>query len=164
MSLNKVTLIGRLGKDPDVQNTRDGKVYAKFSVATSERWKDKSGQKQEKTEWHNCVIWNENLAGIAENYLRKGSQVYLEGRMQTRKWEKDGQDHYTTDVILQGFDCKLVLLGGKNDSGGGREDSGDDGFSRGAPKSNSRSSASSGSRPGRQSDMDDDIPFAAEFR
>lgn len=155
MSLNKVTLIGRLGQDPEMKRTGSGNSFVNMSVATSESWRDKnSGERKEKTEWHRVVIWNEPLAKIADQYLRKGSQVYLEGKMQTRKWEKDGQDHFSTEVILQGFDAKLVMLGGKNDSGGDRDDGG------------SRSSGSSRgpARGGGRNDMDDEIPFSPEWR
>ena len=116
-SVNKVTLIGHLGKDPEVRNTRDGRKVVNFSVATSESWKDKNtGEKREQTEWHNIVIFNERIGEIAEKYLTKGSKVYLEGALQTRKWEKDGIDRYSTEIALKAFDGKLVLLG---DKGGG---------------------------------------------
>jgi single-strand DNA-binding protein len=116
--LNKVMLIGHLGKDPEMRKTQDGRAVANFSVATSESWKDKNtGEKKEKTEWHNVVVFNEGLAGIIEKYVKKGSKIYVEGKLQTRKWQdKDGNDRYTTEVILQGFDGAIKLLDGKNAS------------------------------------------------
>ena len=138
-SLNKVTLIGRVGKDPEINTTKAGKKIASFSLATSEHWKDKQGQKQEKTEWHNIVVYNENIAKVAENYIKKGNQIYIEGALQTRKWQdKDGKDRYTTEVILQDYKGQLVLLGGKSDNVQGND--------KPLPKSNAV-------------DLDDDIPF-----
>lgn len=115
-SLNKVLIIGNLGKDPVVRHTKDGRPIANFSIATSESWKDKtSGERRDKTEWHSVVIFNEGLAKVAERYLRKGSKVYIEGQLQTRKWtDSDGAERYTTEVILTGFGASLVLLDGKN--------------------------------------------------
>lgn len=111
-SVNRVTLLGNLGKDPEVRSAGGGKV-ANLSVATSESWKDKSsGEKKERTEWHRVVIWGP-LAEVAEKYLRKGSKVYLSGSLQTRKWQKDGVDQYSTEVVLQGYGAELVMLDGK---------------------------------------------------
>jgi single-strand DNA-binding protein len=119
--LNKVILIGNLGADPEMRNTQSGDPIAHLRLATSEKWKDKQGQKQEKTEWHRVVIFGK-VAEIAEKYLRKGSKVYIEGKIQTRKWtDKAGADKYTTEVVLSGFDGKLVMLGGKEDRPGGYE-------------------------------------------
>ena len=117
MSLNKVCLIGNLGKDPEVRSTQNGDKIVNFSVATSERWKDKStGEQREKTEWHNVVVFNEGLAGVAERFLRKGSKVYVEGAMKTRKWtDRDGNERYSTEVVLQRFNGVLVLLDGRSD-------------------------------------------------
>lgn len=110
-SLNKVTLIGNLGRDPEIRMTQNGNKIANLAIATSESWKDKqSGEQKEKTEWHNVVIFDEVLAGVAEKYLTKGRKVYLEGSLQTRKWEKDGVDRYTTEVVLQRFSSTLILL------------------------------------------------------
>lgn len=126
--LNKVTIIGTLGRDPEIRATQDGRKIANISVATSEKWKDKSGQRQERTEWHRVVLFSDALAGIAERYLRKGSKVYLEGKLQTRKWaNKEGQDQYSTEIVLQGFDAKLIMLDGKKgqepvDNSGGLDD------------------------------------------
>jgi single-strand DNA-binding protein len=115
-SLNKVLLIGNLGKDPEVRHTQDGKAIVNLTVATSESWRDKSsGERKEKTEWHRVVIFNEGLAKIAEAYLKKGSTVYLEGQLQTRKWtDKDGAEKYSTEIVLQQYRGELVLLGGKD--------------------------------------------------
>ncbi|MBT4203469.1 single-stranded DNA-binding protein [Hyphomicrobiales bacterium] len=117
-SINKVTLIGRLGNDPDVRSTQDGRSIVNLSVATSETWKDKnSGEKREKTEWHRVVIFNEGLGKIAQQYLNKGSKVYLEGQLQTRKWEdKSGQEKYTTEVVIQNYSGNLTLLDSRNDN------------------------------------------------
>lgn len=118
-SINKVILVGNLGKDPEVRNTQDGKSIANLTVATSERWKSRDGEQKERTEWHRIVIFSDGLAKVAERYLRKGSKVYLEGQLQTRKWtDKDGQDRYSTEVVLQGFNATLVMLDGKGDGGG----------------------------------------------
>ena len=117
-SINKVTLIGRLGNDPDVRSTQDGRSIVNLSVATSETWKDKnSGEKREKTEWHRVVIFNEGLGKIAQQYLNKGSKVYLEGQLQTRKWEdKSGQEKYTTEVVIQNYSGNLTLLDSRSDN------------------------------------------------
>ena len=115
-SLNKVLLIGRLGADPEIKQMVNGKNVARFSLATSNTWKDKNtGEKKEKTEWHRVVIFNEGLANVVKQYLKKGSQVYIEGQLSTRKWrdEKSGQDKYSTEVVLQGFNSSLTMLGGK---------------------------------------------------
>ncbi len=121
-SLNKVTLIGRLGKDPEVRNFQNGGKVVNFSLATSERWKGRDGNEKEKTEWHNIAITNEKLADIAERYLRKGSLVCLEGKLQTRKWQdQSGNDRYSTEVVLPPFKGELVLLGPK-DAGGDGDD------------------------------------------
>lgn len=127
-SVNKAIILGNLGRDPEVRTTQDGRKIVNMTVATTEKWKDKgTGERKERTEWHRVVIFNEGLAGIAEQYLRKGSKVYLEGQLQTRKWtDKDGVEKYSTEIVLQSFGGSLVLLGdksGSNDSGGqARED------------------------------------------
>ncbi|HYH64311.1 MAG TPA: single-stranded DNA-binding protein [Urbifossiella sp.] len=116
-SVNKVILIGHLGKDPDVRNTQDGQTIVNLSLATSESWKDRnSGERKERTEWHRVAIFSDGLAGIARDYLRKGSKVYLEGQLQTRKWtDQSGQEKFSTEVVLQGFNASLVLLDGKGE-------------------------------------------------
>ena len=125
-SVNKVILIGNLGADPEIRNTQDGKPIANLSVATSESWKDKqTGERREKTEWHRVVIFNEGLARIAQQYLRKGSKVFLEGQLQTRKWQdKSGADRYSTEVVLQGFNSVLTMLDSANSGAqnGGQSD------------------------------------------
>lgn len=143
-SLNKVTLIGSLGKDPEIRSMQTGDQVANLSVATSESWKDKnSGERREKTEWHRVVIFNDGLAKIAGQYLRKGSKVYLEGALQTRKWtDQQGQERYSTEVVLQAFNGRLILLG--DPSGRQQAETGD------APPRSERV-------PDKQ--LDDDIPF-----
>jgi single-strand DNA-binding protein len=114
--VNKVILLGRLGKDPEVRNFQNGGKVVNFSVATSERYKDRDGNQQEKTEWHSVAIFNENLGEIAEKYLRKGAQVYLEGQLQTRKWQdQSGNDRYSTEIVLRPYRGELQLIGGKGD-------------------------------------------------
>lgn len=117
-SLNKVMLIGNVGKDPEIRRTQDGRPIASLSVATSESWRDKSsGERKEKTEWHRVVIFNEALCKVAEQYVKKGSKVYLEGQLQTRKWtDKDGVEKFSTEVVLQGFNGSLTMLDGKTTS------------------------------------------------
>jgi single-strand DNA-binding protein len=118
-SVNKVTLLGRLGKDPEVRNFQNGGKVVNFSLATSERWKDSDGNQKERTEWHNVAIFNEKLGEIAERYLRKGAQVYLEGQLQTRKWQdQSGNDRYSTEVVLRQYRGELQLIGGRGDGGG----------------------------------------------
>lgn len=116
-SVNKVILIGNVGKDPDIHSTQDGIEIARLSVATSESWKDRNtGERREKTEWHRVVIFNEGLVNVAKNYLRKGSKVYIEGTLQTRKWiDRSGQEKYSTEVVLQGFNGVLTMLDSKKD-------------------------------------------------
>lgn len=150
-SLNKVTLIGNLGADPEVRAFSNGGKVCNLRLATSESWKDKAtGERKEKTEWHTVAIFQEGLVRICEQYLKKGSKVYLEGKLQTRKWQdQSGADRYSTEVVLQGFDGKMVMLDGK--SGGGDTGSGYSGG--GSPAGG----APSGGAPG---PIDDEIPFA----
>ena len=127
-SVNKVILIGNLGADPEVRKTQAGKPIVNLRIATSESWKDRnSGERKSKTEWHTVVIFNENLAKIAEQYLRKGSTVYIEGALQTRKWQdQSGNDRYSTEVVLQGFNSTLTLLSGRGEGDGGNAAGGGD--------------------------------------
>lgn len=161
-SVNKVILVGNLGRDPEVRSTQDGRKIVNLRVATSENWKDKgSGERREKTEWHRVVIFNDRLADVAERYLRKGSKVYLEGQLQTRKWtDHGGQEKYSTEVVLQQFRGELTLLDGRSggEEGGGDYDSG--GGYGGGGRSSAPAPASGGGggyRPG--PDLDDEIPF-----
>ena len=161
-SVNKVILVGNLGKDPEIRRTQDGRPIANLSIATSESWRDKdSGERKEKTEWHRVVIFNEGLCKVAEQYLKKGAKVYIEGALQTRKWtDQSGVEKYSTEVVLQGFNSTLTMLDGRSGGGGGSfgsDDSGGD-FSSGGPASSAprRAVAAGGAR---NSDMDDDIPF-----
>ncbi len=162
-SVNKVILVGNLGKDPEIRRTQDGRPIANLSVATSESWRDKAtGERKEKTEWHRVVIFNEGLCKIVEQYLKKGSKIYLEGALQTRKWtDKDGVEKYSTEVVLQGFNSSLTMLDGR--SGGGGEFAG--GGGGGGEFGSSGPSGGGGARKpamaggGRRDDMDDEIPF-----
>jgi single-strand DNA-binding protein len=157
-SVNKVILIGNLGKDPEVRRLNSGDPVVNLSVATSESWRDKqSGERKEKTEWHRVVIFNENIAKVAEQYLKKGSTVYIEGQLQTRKWtDQAGVEKYSTEVVLQKFRGELTMLGGKGD-GGGRsyEDEGGGGFTSKAGAKRS----GDGPRENFNQDLDDEIPF-----
>ncbi|MBI3438325.1 MAG: single-stranded DNA-binding protein [Proteobacteria bacterium] len=154
-SVNKVILVGNLGKDPEIRKLNNGDPVVNLSVATSESWRDKAtGERKEKTEWHRVVIFNENIAKVAEQYLKKGSTVYIEGQLQTRKYEQNGVEKYTTEVVLQRYRGELTMLGGKG-GGEGRsfEDEGG-GFSGGGKKRVSSGPAESFSQ-----DLDDEIPF-----
>lgn len=153
-SLNKVQLIGNLGADPEVRSFQNGGQVANLRIATSEVWKDRdSGQRKERTEWHSVAVFGEGLVRVCETYLRKGSKVYLEGKLQTRKWQdQSGQDRYTTEVVVQGFGGALVMLDGKREDHGKRYESG---IRKGAPE---------GNPPAGGGSMDDEIPFAPEFR
>ena len=160
-SVNKVILVGNLGKDPEIRRTQDGRPIANLSVATSETWRDKAtGERKEKTEWHRVVIFNEGLCKVAEQYLKKGAKVYIEGALQTRKWtDQSGVEKYSTEVVLQGFNSTLTMLDGRSGGGGGSfgdEPGGDFGSSGPVSSAPRRPVAAGGG--GRNSDMDDDIP------
>lgn len=146
-SINKVILIGNLGRDPEIRRTQDGKPIANLAIATSESWRDKnSGERKEKTEWHRVVIFSEGLCKVAEQYLKKGSKVYLEGQLQTRKWQdKDGVEKYTTEVVLQGFGGTLVMLDSRGADSGASSDE------PAKPSAKTRQSA--------RDEMSDEIPF-----
>jgi len=160
-SINKVILVGNLGKDPEIRRTQDGRAIANLSVATSETWRDKAtGERKEKTEWHRVVIFSEPLCKIVEQYLKKGAKVYIEGQLQTRKWtDQSGVEKYSTEVVLQNFNSTLTMLDGRSSGGGGNfgsDESGGD-FGSGGPSSAApRRAVAAGAR---NSDMDDDIPF-----
>lgn len=177
-SVNKVILVGNLGRDPESRSFQNGGKVVNLRIATSESWKDRNtGERKEKTEWHSVAIFSEGLANVAERYLRKGSKVYLEGQLQTRKWQdQSGNDKYSTEIVLQGFDAKLVMLDGPGGQGGG---GGGGGGSRGgdewggggddfAGQSSSRGGGNFNSGGGRSGgapagggfdDLDDDVPF-----
>ena len=161
-SVNKVILVGNLGKDPEIRRTQDGRPIANLSVATSETWRDKNtGERKEKTEWHRVVIFNEGLCRVAEQYLKKGAKVYIEGQLQTRKWtDQNNVERYSTEVVLQGFNSTLTMLDGRGGGGGGfgADDAGG-GFSSGAPMGGAPRRAAVAGGGGRNNDMDDDIPF-----
>ena len=157
--VNKVILVGNLGADPEARSLNNGGEVVNMRVATSENWKDRDGNRQERTEWHNVTIYNENLGRVAKNYLRKGSKVYLEGQLQTRKWQdQSGNDKYTTEIVLQKFRGELVLLDSREGGGGGRDFGGggySDDFSGGGSSQGQK-------RPqpaAFDTDLDDDVPF-----
>jgi single-strand DNA-binding protein len=158
-SVNKVILVGNLGKDPEVRHTQDGKPIVNLSIATSDTWRDKStGERKEKTEWHRVVIFNEGIAKVAEQYLKKGTTVYIEGSLQTRKWtDKDGVEKYSTEIVLQNYGGTLTMLGGKpggaGDSAGMGGGAGDD-FGQSSPMRGSGAKPQSFAR-----DLDDEVPF-----
>ena len=164
--VNKVILVGNLGKDPEQQSFANGGSVVKFSIATSETWKDKmSGERKEKTEWHNVVIFNENLGKVAKDYLKKGSKVYLEGALQTRKWQdQSGNDKFTTEVVLQRFRGELTLLdgrdggGGSGGGGGGGNDYGDRDYGGGSGGQPAQKPGFSGGKAF-SDELDDDVPF-----
>jgi single-strand DNA-binding protein len=155
-SVNKVILIGNLGADPESRSLNNGGEVVNMRVATSENWKDRDGNRQERTEWHNVVIFNENLGRVAKNYLRKGSKVYLEGQLQTRKWQgQDGNDRYTTEVVLQRFRGELVLMDpAPGGSRGGYSDEDFGGSAGGGQRQQSRPQPATF-----DTDLDDDVPF-----
>jgi single-strand DNA-binding protein len=155
-SVNKVILIGNLGRDPEIRSTQDGREIANLAIATSESWKDRNtGERKEKTEWHRVVIFSDGLVNVVKNYLKKGAKVYIEGQLQTRKWtDKDGQEKYSTEVVLQGFNSVLTMLDGNKGSGSGE--------SAGAGNYNQSYSQGPSSGSGQKAPaelMDDEIPF-----
>lgn len=184
-SVNKVILIGNVGADPEIRRTQSGTPIANLRIATSEAWRDRnSGERREKTEWHNVVVFNEGLCKVVEQYVKKGAKLYIEGQLQTRKWQdKDGNDRYSTEVVLQGFNSTLTMLDGRGEGGGGGGRGGDyggggsfggssggyddygsggQGGGRSAPQRGGSSGGGSGGNQGGGSfprDMDDDIPF-----
>jgi single-strand DNA-binding protein len=159
--VNKVILVGNLGDDPEARSLNNGGEVVNLRVATSENWKDKDGNRQERTEWHRVVIFNENLGRVAKNYLRKGSKVYLEGSIQTRKWQdQSGQDKYSTEIVLQRFRGELVLLDSRGEGGGGSRGGGDYGDDFGGGGSGGGSRTQSRPQPAAfDTDLDDDVPF-----
>lgn len=164
-SVNKVILIGNLGRDPEVRSFQNGGKVCNLRIATSENWKDRNtGERRERTEWHSVAIFNEGLVRVAEQYLRKGSKVYIEGQLQTRKWQdQSGQDRYSTEVVLQGFGSTLTMLDGRGEGGGGGQDSGSQGGGYGGGGYDSGSQQGGGfgggsSGPSHNID-DDEIPF-----
>ena len=157
-SVNKVIIVGNLGRDPEVRQMPDGGKIVQLTVATSETWKDKAtGERKERAEWHSVAIFNEGIAKIAEQYLSKGSTVYIEGQLETRKWQdQSGADRYTTEIVIRPFRGEMTLLGGKSD--GGRQDEGQQEQSGGGQ------GYGGGGRPNSRADMDDEIPFGMEWR
>jgi single-strand DNA-binding protein len=161
-SVNKVILIGNLGADPEVRRTQDGRSIVNLRLATSETWRDRnSGERKERTEWHRVVIFNENICKVAEQYLKKGAKIYVEGQLQTRKWQdQSGQDRYSTEVVLQGFNSQLTMLD-RAGGGGGGFGSDDSGSGYGSSGSSTRQPAvaGAGAGGGARDDMNDEIPF-----
>jgi single-strand DNA-binding protein len=160
-SVNKVILIGNLGKDPEIRRTQDGRPIANLRIATTETWRDKaSGERREKTEWHSVVIFNEGLCRVAEQYLKKGAKIYVEGQLQTRKWQgQDGQDRYSTEVVLQGFNSVLTMLDSR---GGGSAHAGmneDEQAGYASPGNGDGSKRSKGAAKSFDKTIDDEIPF-----
>ncbi|PKR54283.1 single-stranded DNA-binding protein [Thalassospira marina] len=173
-SVNKVILVGNLGRDPEIRFTQAGKKIANFSIATSEQWRDRqSGERRERTEWHRIVVFNEGLADVVERFVKKGSKLYIEGALRTRKWQgQDGKDNYTTEIVLEGFNSTLTMLDGRGEGGGGSssgggsygndgggygggyDNGGDAGWGNSSPRSGGGNSGPSGAP-----DLDDDIPF-----
>src|SRR5207253_8230755 len=158
-SVNKVILVGNLGADPEIRRTQDGRPVANLRVATSDSWRDKtSGERRERTEWHRVGIFNGGLCRIAEQYLKQGAKVYLEGQLQTRKWQdQSGQDRYSTEVVLQGFNSQLTMLDRAGDRAGGDVGSDEDDFGASGPASREKKPAMAGA--GKLGDLDDEIPF-----
>jgi single-strand DNA-binding protein len=175
-SLNKVQLIGNLGADPEIRRTQDGRPIANLRIATSETWKDRNtGERKEKTEWHTVVCFNEGLCKVIEQYVHKGDKLYIEGQLQTRKWQdQNGNDRYSTEVVLQNFNGTLTMLSSPAGNGGGDDRGGRDDGSRDygdQGRQDQRGGFGGGGRPGNggtggnfSRDLDDDIPFAPEFR
>ncbi|MBT5812162.1 MAG: single-stranded DNA-binding protein [Rhodospirillaceae bacterium] len=158
-SINKVILVGNLGRDPEIRTTQNGAKVVNMRLATSEQWKDRDGNRQERTEWHSIVIFNEHLAGIAERYLHKGSKIYVEGQLQTRKWtDQQGVEKYTTEVMLGRFRGDIQMLDSRGDSGGGGG-GGQYGDDRNQGGSMDSGSQDQGGSSGGASDLDDEIPF-----
>ena len=173
-SVNKVILIGNVGADPEIRRTQDGRPIANLRIATSEQWRDKnSGERKEKTEWHTVVVFNEGLCKVVEQYVKKGAKLYIEGALQTRKWQDNtGNERYSTEVVLQGFGSTLTMLDGRGEGGGrsqggdyggdydqGGGYGGDNGGGRAPARSSNQGSRSSAPAPSFSRDMDDDIPF-----
>jgi single-strand DNA-binding protein len=164
-SVNKVILVGNLGRDPEVRSMQDGRSMVNMSVATSDTWRDRqSGERKERTEWHRVVIFNEKLAEVAQKYVKKGSKVYVEGQLSTRKWtDQSGQERYTTEVVIPRFGGALTMLDGRSGGGAGGEAGGpDEEAGAGAPSGGGGGGGGGGGRPaarGKAGDLDDDIPF-----
>jgi len=158
-SVNKVILVGNLGKDPEVRHTQDGKAIVNLSVATSETWRDRNtGERKERTEWHRVVIFNENLAKVAEQYLKKGAKVYIEGQLQTRKYtDNSGAERYTTEVVLQNYRGELTMLDARGGGGGEGSFGGGDEFGQSGPMERPRAGAAKPQNFAR--DLDDEVPF-----
>jgi single-strand DNA-binding protein len=153
-SVNKVILVGNLGRDPEIRTLNSGDKVANFSIATSETWRDRnSGERKERTEWHRVVVFNDNLVKVVENYVKKGSKLYIEGALQTRKYEQNGVEKFSTEIVLQKFRGELTMLDGKGEGGGSRDDGDFGGYSSGGR------TQSAGPKESFSADLDDEIPF-----
>ncbi len=152
-SINKVILVGNLGRDPEIRTMQSGDKVANLSVATSERWKDRNGERQERTEWHRVVIFSQPLVTLSENYLRKGSKIYLEGQLETRSWEQDGQKKYTTEVVLRPYKGEITMLDARGEGGGDFQDNSPPPY-----EADSRAQAAGGSTMP-VDELEDEIPF-----
>jgi single-strand DNA-binding protein len=159
-SVNKVILVGNLGRDPEIRSMQDGSRVANLSLATSESWRDKnSGERREKTEWHRVAIFNDRLVEVVEKYLRKGSKIYVEGQLQTRKWsDAQGQERYSTEVVLQRFRGELTMLDGRSGEPGGQS-GGDEDYGAAPARGGAAGAAAGGGRAPQGGDLDDEIPF-----
>jgi len=162
-SVNKVILVGNLGADPDVRTMQSGDKVVNLSIATGESWKDKAtGERREKTEWHRVVVFNKGLVNVCENYLKKGAKVYIEGQVETRSWEQNGEKKYTTEIVLRPFRGELTMLDGRNSSGDSASYGGgsqDNGFAQGAGFNQGGSSAGGNNAPAPIDELEDEIPF-----
>lgn len=157
-SVNKVILIGNVGVEPEIRNMQSGDRVANLSIATSESWKDKSGERQERTQWHKIVVFNQNIVGVVEKYVKKGAKLYIEGQLETRKWEKDGVPQYTTEVVIKPFRGELTMLDSKGGSSGGygASDMDQSGYSAAPP---ARASGSGAATAAKADEFEDEIPF-----
>lgn len=155
-SVNKVILVGNVGVEPEIRNMQSGDRVANLSLATSETWKDKSGERQERTQWHKVVVFNQNIVGVVEKYIHKGSKLYIEGQLETRSWEKDGVKQYTTEVVIKPFRGELTMLDSKGSSGGSYGDSDQGGYSSPAP---ARASSGGAATAAKVDEFEDEIPF-----
>ncbi len=161
-SLNKVTLIGNVGRDPEIRTTQAGKKIASFSIATSGKWRTREGEQQERTEWHRISVFSEGLVGVIEKYIKRGSKLYIEGQLQTRKWQdQQGNDRYNTDVVLQGFSSQLIMLDGRRDGNFGSSGNYDQGNDRGNNQGNNdyHDNQVQSNQNYVSNDLDDEIPF-----
>lgn len=159
-SLNRVMLIGNLGQDPDIRSMQNGGRVCNLSIATSESWKDRNtGERKEKTEWHRVVVFNEGLVGVIENYVKKGSKVFIEGQLETRSWEQDGQKKYTTEIVIKNYNGSLTMLDGRNDNQGGGGYQQNNNYSQAPSNGGGQQQQQQSNAAPVHDDFEDDIPF-----